>query len=185
VHHEIEAELKKLGPAKFPGIDRLVPEKFDSSVYASTAEFLSKLNSYYINRYNSADARKEEKVAAMTNSPDKQKIFEGFRNQYHNETVAELVKNLGETNRIIEKDGKLIQKIYPVYKTPEPDHLVDFDAQFYMPAKHFLNTNVDTYFFNMAVIWCMSLLLAVTLYFDVLRKIIKGMGSVTSQFERK
>lgn len=185
VHHEIEAELKKLGPAKFPDIDRLVPGKFDSSVYASTADFLGKLNSYYINRYNSADVRKEEKVAAMTNSPDKQKTFEGFRNQYHNETVAELVKNLGETNRIIEKDGKLIQKIYPVYKTPEPDHLVDFDAQFYMPAKHFLNTNVDTYFFNMAVIWCMSLLLAVTLYFDVLRKLIKGLGRVTNQFERK
>ncbi|MGC1243373.1 MAG: ATP-binding cassette domain-containing protein [Chryseosolibacter sp.] len=185
VHREIQSELKRLGSGKFAQLNDLVPGKFDSATYASTSEFLGKLNNYYINRYNSADAKKEEKVAALTNSPEKQKQFEMFRNQFHNETVAELVKNLGETNRIIEKDGKFIQKIYPVYKTPEPEHLVDFDAQFYMPAKHFLNIDVDTYFFNMAVIWCMSLFLTLTLYYDVLRKGIKGLGLLSNQFEKK
>ena len=95
------------------------------------------------------------------------------------------MKNTGETNRIIEKDGKLIQKIFPVYKTPEPEHLVDFNAQFYMPAKHFLNMDVDTYYFNMGVIWSMTLVLVFTLYFDVLRKIMNALGVLTNQFEKK
>lgn len=185
VRNEIRSELKRLGSDKFPGVADLVPARFDSSIYLSTASFLGKLNNYYINRYNSADRKKEEKVAEMTSSAEKRREFEMFRQQYHNETVAELVKNLGETNRILEGDEKFIQKIYPVYKAPEPEHLVDFDAQFYMPAKHFLNTDVDTYYFNMGVIWSMSLLLSFTLYYDVLRKIISGFGRLTNQFEKK
>ncbi|MEJ0032640.1 MAG: hypothetical protein WDO15_20810 [Bacteroidota bacterium] len=38
----------------------------------------------------------------------------------------------------------MVQKFYPIYKDPDPDHMVDFNAQFYMPAKHFLNQNIDT-----------------------------------------
>ena len=185
VRREIQRELKRLGPDKFPAANDLVPARFDSTVYEQSLEILEKLNNYYINRFNTADKKKEEKVALMTSSPEKRKQFEAFRNEFHNETVAELVKNMGEAHRIIEKDGRLIQKIYPVYKSPEPEHLVDFDAQFYMPAKHFLNSEVDTYYFNMGVIWSMTLFLAITLYFDVLRKIINGLGALTNQFEKK
>lgn len=185
VRNGLQGELKKLGADKFPGIDYLTPAHFDSTLYSHTSAFLSKLNSYYIKRFNAADEQKDAKVAAMTDSPEKKKEFETLRNQYHNETVAELVKNTGETNRIIEKDGRLIQKIFPVYKKPEPEHLVDFNAQFYMPAKHFLNSDVDTYFFNMGVIWSMTLVLAFTLYFDILRLIMGGLGALTNQFEKK
>lgn len=181
VSSEIRSELSRLGKDKFPQVDNLVPARFDSTVYQQTSAFLDRLNNYYINRFNTADSKKEEKVAAMTNSPEKRKQFERFRDEYHNKSVAELVKNLGETNRIVEGESGLIQKIYPVYKKPEPEHLVDFDAQFYMPAKHFLNQDVDTYFFNMGVIWFMTLVLIATLYYDVLRKIIRALGSVTNR----
>jgi ABC-type multidrug transport system ATPase subunit/uncharacterized tellurite resistance protein B-like protein len=183
VRNEIQHELETLGEGKFPQVAQLVPGRFDSAVYEQTTAFLAKVNNLYINRFNLADKQKEAKVALMTNSPEKQKEFEIFRQQYHNETVAELVKNLGETNRIIERDGRLIQKIFPVYKSPEPAHLVDFNAQFYMPAKHFLNADVDTYFFNMGVIWSMTLFLAAALYFDVLRKIINAFGRLSDRFE--
>ena len=95
----------------------------------------------------------------MTNTPEKQAQFNLFRESYHNEAITELVKNLTETHRIVEQDGKLVQKIYPIYKDPDPDHPIDFDAQFYMPAKHFLNQNIDTFYFNTGVIWSMSLVL--------------------------
>jgi ABC-type multidrug transport system ATPase subunit len=185
VRNGIQSELKRFGRDKFPQVQDLAPGRFDSTVYSKTSDFLSKLNNYYINRFNQADEKKEEKVAMMTASPEKRQQFEMFRNQYHNETVAELVKNTGETHRIIEKDGKLIQKIFPVYKTPDPEHLVDFNAQFYMPAKHFLNRDVDTYYFNIGVIWSMTLVLAIALYLDVLRKGLQALAGLTNQFERK
>ncbi|MDL5049416.1 hypothetical protein QQ054_25710 [Oscillatoria amoena NRMC-F 0135] len=124
-------------------------------------------------------------ITSMTDTPEKEREYELLRDQYRNEAIAEFVKNLSETHRIIEKDGRLIQKIYPIYKDPEPEHVVDFDAQFYMPAKHFLNRNVDTLYFNTGVIWSMSLVLAIALYFDVLRRIIDGFGSLSNPLYKK
>ncbi len=185
VRNSIDGELKKLGQDKFPQAGNLRLASFDSTLYSDANDFLAKLNSYYMNRFNTADKAKEEKVARMTDTPAKQEAFDKLRREHHNESVAELVKNLGETHRIIENDGKLVQKIFPIYKTPDPDHVVDFSAQFYMPAKHFLNRDVDTYYFNMSVIWSMTILLSVTLYYDVLRKILKGLGRVGDRIEMK
>jgi hypothetical protein len=121
----------------------------------------------------------------MIDTPEKQKEFEMLRERYHNESIADLVKNTAETHRIIEKDGKLIQKIYPIYKDPDPDHRIDFNAQFYMPSKHFLNQNIDTLFFNTGVIWSMTLVLAILLYFDVLRRVIDGIGNLSNPISNR
>jgi hypothetical protein len=181
LYNEIHREAASVG-AKENDIlfaNALTPSKFDSTTYQQTSEFLIKLKRVYMNRYNDADARKEAKIEEMTNTPEKELSFEHFKANYHNEVIADLVKNLSETHRSIEKDGKLIQKIYPVYKDPDPDHTIDFNAQFYMPKKHFLGRNIDTFFFNLGVIWSMSLVLGIALYFDVLRKIIDGIGSLS------
>ena len=90
-----------------------------------------------------------------------------------------------ETNRVIEKDGRLIQKIFPIYKDPDPEDIVDFDAQFYMPSKHFLSANIDTLYFNLGVVWCMTILLIFTLYFEVLRKIIDGLGNISNPLPKR
>lgn len=185
LYHEIKEELDFVGKEDFKSIDRFTMDKYDSSVYSETTKFLAALKQYYIIRYNKADKQKDDKIARMTNTLEKEKEFEALRNSYQNESITELVKNTIESNRIIEKDGKLIQKIFPIYKDPDPEHLVDFDAQFYMPAKHFLNRNIDTLYFNLGVIWSMTILLAITLYWEVLRKIIDGLGSLTSKIPKR
>jgi hypothetical protein len=179
VYSEIKREADEVSAGELPFLNSLTPSKFDSAVYQQTSDFFIKLKRVYMNRYNEADAKKEAKIASMTNTPEKELEFERFKADYHNEVIADLVKNLSETHRTIEKDGKLIQKIYPIYKKPDPDHIIDFNAQFYMPAKHFLNRNIDTFYFNLGVIWSMSLVLAIALYFDVLRRIIDGIGSLS------
>lgn len=169
----------------FDAIESVQADKFDSVIYHKVLTFLETLKKFYINRYNKADQQKDAFISQMTNTVEKEKAFEKFRNSYQNEAITELVRNTMETNRVIEKDGKLIQKIYPIYKDPDPDHMVDFDAQFYMPAKHFLNQNIDTLLFNLCVIWSMTLVLAITLYWEVLRKIIEGIGNISSPLEKR
>jgi ABC-type multidrug transport system ATPase subunit/uncharacterized tellurite resistance protein B-like protein len=185
LRHEIHQELSLVGSDKFKRLDDLTLSRFDSTVYKDLTVFLEHLKNFYVKRYNVADQTKEAKIHEMTNTPEKEKDFEIFREQYHNEAITELVKNLSETHRIIEKDGKLIQKIYPIYKDPDPEHMVDFDAQFYMPLKHFLRSNVDTFYFNTGVIWSMTLVLAILLYFDVLRRIIDGIGNLSNPINRR
>jgi ABC transport system ATP-binding/permease protein len=185
IRYEIGQELSVVGKDKFSNLNGLNASTFDSTVYNQVTEFQETLKKFYVKRYNLADQKKEELIRKMTDTPEKEKAFTKFREDYHNETIAEFVKNTSETNRIIEKDGKLIQKIYPIYKDPDPEHMVDFDAQFYMPAKHFLRSNVDTFIFNTGVIWSMTLVLAILLYFDVLRRIIDGIGNLSNPLNRR
>lgn len=180
IYREVTKEAEETGAGELPWVDSLTPSKFDSITFQHASSFLEKLKRVYINRYNNADREKEKKIERMTDTPAKELEFENFRQSYHNETIADLVKNVSEPNRIIEKDGKLIQKIYPIYKDPDPEHIIDFDAQFYMPNKHFLNRNIDTFYFNTGVIWSMSLVLGILLYFDVLRRIIEGISNVST-----
>lgn len=183
--HELESEVEVVAVPRASFLDNFTLDKFDSSTYKEAYEFLGILRRFYIKRFNAADQEKEKKIHAMTDTPEKEEAYEKFKVRYHNESIAEFTKNLGEPHRVIEKDGKLVQKIYPIYKDPDPEHLVDFDAQFYMPAKHFLNANIDTLLFNLAVIWSMTLVLALALYLDVLRRIIDGLGNLSNPIYKK
>jgi ABC-type multidrug transport system ATPase subunit len=184
VKNELSKEVE-VTQHQLPALNNFVLGKFDSADYHQVEVYLEALKKFYVNRYNAADKRKEALISNLTSTPEKQAMFNRFRESYHNEAITELVKNLTETHRIIEKDGKLIQKIYPIYKDPDPDHPIDFDAQFYMPAKHFLRADIDTFSFNTAVIWSMTLLLALSLYYDVLRKVIDGIGNLSNPLGRK
>jgi hypothetical protein len=185
IRNEVGQELAEIGRDKFEHFDDLTLSKFDSSVYNETIIFLDHLKQFYVRRYNAADQAKEKMIHERTNTADKEREFETYREAYHNEAITDLVKNLEESHRIIEQDGKLIQKIYPIYKDPDPEHMVDFDAQFYMPSKHFLNSNVDTFFFNTGVIWSMILVMAIALYFDVLRRIIEAIEGLSNPIYKK
>ncbi|MBL7857053.1 MAG: ATP-binding cassette domain-containing protein [Cyclobacteriaceae bacterium] len=184
VRHEIAGELVEVGHQKL-NLENLTLQRFDSAAYREVNSFLESLKKFYINRYNAADRKKEELIRSKTDTPEKARDFEKFREAYHNDAITELVKNISETHRIIEQDGKLIQKIYPIYKDPDPEHSIDFDAQFYMPTKHFLNRNMDTLFFNTGVIWSMSFVLALMLYFDIMRRVIDGIGNLQNPVYKK
>lgn len=184
IRYELEGETAAT-KLKFNRLNDLTLTKFDSTLFNEAYDYAEKLKEYYVNRYNAADQLKDKFIVSQTNTPEREEAFTKFREEYHNEAIAELVKNTTETHRIIEKDGKLVQKIYPVYKDPDPEHAIDFDAQFYMPAKHFLNQNIDTFFFNTGVIWSMSLVLALMLYLDVLRRIVDGISNLGNPLNRR
>jgi ABC-type multidrug transport system ATPase subunit len=185
VNYELNKEAEQVGQQDLPWLQNLNPAKFDSSTYNSAIEFTAVLRRYYISMYNKAEEQREKKIRSMTSTPEAEAMFLTYKETYRNESISDFVKNLQEPHKIIEKDGKLVQKVYPIYKDPDPDHVVDFDAQFYMPSKHFLNQNIDTLFFNTGVIWAMTLLLMITLYVDVLRRIIDGIGDLSNPLNKR
>lgn len=185
LQNELREELQYVGKADYINIDDFLIDRFSDDLNLKTKLFFEALKKFYINRYNKADEEKEKKVNRLTSSAEKELAFEQFRNDYQNEAIGDLVKNTSEMHRIIEKDGKLVQKIFPIYKDPDPDHMVDFDAQFYMPSKHFLNQHVDTLYFNLGVIWSMTIFLSFALYFEILRKIIDGLGNISNPIPKR
>lgn len=175
LRNEIKNELPYVGGInKLPEVERLVVGKFDSTVSVKTSEFLQKLKQFYTNRVTRATNQKEQLITKLTATPEAQAAFENARVRFVNRAVSDETKRVNTSERIVEYQGRLIQKIYPIYNTEHrPLHPFDFSANLYQPTKHFLGNYFDTFYFNIAIIWSMTLLLFVTLYFDALKKTIK------------
>ncbi len=184
LRNEIDKELKSVGNQKFEYLENLTLDKFDSTTYSKTAEFLETMRQFYTIRYNKADQAREKVIREYTATPEKKEEFDWLKKRYQNETISEIVKNQNEAHRIIEEDGRLVQKIYPIYNDPEPDHLFDYRAQFYVPNKQFLGITLDTLHFNIYVIWLMSIVMGITLYFDLLRKFVTGIENTIRRFKK-
>ncbi|MBX2971371.1 MAG: ATP-binding cassette domain-containing protein [Cyclobacteriaceae bacterium] len=174
LQNEIRNELTEVGGENFPDVDDLEIGKFDSVTHQNTARFLGTMKQLYLLRHNRAMEEKEKLLSALTATPADMARYEKMRDRYQNKAVADAVRNLNTVNRIVEFDGRFIQRIYPIYQDEhKPRYWLDFSANLYQPTKHFIGFNFDTLHFNLAVIWSMTIVLYITLYFDVLRKIMR------------
>lgn len=98
------------------------------------------------------------------------------KNKYFNESLADLVRNVNAKERISEYQGALIQNINPVFQQPNPHHRFDYRAPFFISEKNLAGWQVSTYLFNLLVIWTMTALFFVALYFEWLRKFVSLFG---------
>jgi hypothetical protein len=170
---EINRELRIVGEDKLEDIERLYIGKFDSTVYNSTAKFLSSLKQFYLVKMNRQQKARDEMVARLTSTPELTKRFERLRNTYQNQAVSDEVRNIRTQHRIVEYKGRLIQKMYPIYMDEhKPKHFLDYTSNFYQPTKYFAGYIINTLVFNICVIWLMTLFLFFTLYFDLFKKFV-------------
>jgi ABC-type multidrug transport system ATPase subunit/uncharacterized tellurite resistance protein B-like protein len=175
LREEIRRELENWPPNTFPYVDRIAIGKFDSTVYDSTEAFLKKLSRVYQYRIGARARERDAIIAARTGTPEALAAFDKMREDYQNKAVADKVKKSTETSRIVEWRGQLVQKFYPIYiDDTRPIHSLDYRAPFYSPVKYFFGRYWDTLYFNIAVIWAMSLVLYITLYFELLKRAVNS-----------
>ncbi len=74
--------------------------------------------------------------------------FTRIKNQYHNDNIADIVKQVLEDNKIVEYKVHLYSEVDPV-----PRHALDFRSHFYAPRKHIAGLYIHTYWFNMMMVW--------------------------------
>ncbi len=175
VRTELKKELSVVGEDKFPQVDDLTIASFDSQLFEETIDFLKALKKFHNNRRNKATREKDQMIAQISKSPEEKQALLDKRDAYQNEYIIRILKNTNTDLRIIEEDGHLIRKVYPIYARDEfPSSPLDFRVNFYYPEKHFLGNYYDTLNFNIAVIWVMTIILFITLYFDLLRRVVTG-----------
>ena len=163
---EIEKELnlpafKKIN-LKCNGLEGLTIEKFNLDVAAQVNDFFENtIKRIYINQNNTCIGLKD----SVTNYYEVKLGKEGYakiKNEYDNTSLDDLVTNKNTEMRILDLEGSFVQKLYPVYLDP-----VDSDlgrAQFFAPRKKVFGSYIDTFYFNLGVIWLMSIILFITLY---------------------
>ncbi len=133
------------------------------------------MKEFYNVRPAKANKEREMLTAQMTNTPEKLALFNEMKVRYQNEAVTNLVENNTDPVRIIQWNGELLQKIYPIYSDDRrPSSAVDFRAPFYSPVKQMFGKKFNTLYFNIAVIWSMTIGLFITLYFELLKKLVNS-----------
>jgi ABC-type multidrug transport system ATPase subunit/ABC-type multidrug transport system permease subunit len=154
-------------------IDQLQASSLTDEKIKGIDAYLSSVRDHYKERYQLAETKLENLVALrQQHEPDFN--VNSYKDRYYNESMADLLRNLGTEDRILEQEGELVQLIDPIYHVPSnPKHALDYRAHFFAPQKHFLGQYLDTYTFNIMVIWLMSALLYVLLYAEGLRKLLK------------
>jgi ABC-type multidrug transport system ATPase subunit/uncharacterized tellurite resistance protein B-like protein len=165
-------------------LDKLTPEQFNNKElfdYAKT--YVDKLQKHYIRQYNKASDERDNLISKYNKTPEDKEKFIALKNSYENDNLSDLVKNKNEFNKIIEKNNELIQRADPVFLDPVKSSGVR--SHFFAPRKKLFGKYVDTYWVNIMVIWGMSLILAITLYFDLLKKLLDSIEKILSRFNQK
>ena len=164
LRNEVMREMDSISGYEFLSAE-FDPGAFGEEFSAKVNDFLDDLNLFYLDRYTSVNRTKHKYIDELME--EKKEVYFRLLNRYHNESVADNVKKIYEKNPLVESEGRLYQQIDPIYLYPETTR-----AHFYAPVKLVGGKFFDTYWFNMAVIWIISLLMYIILYFDLLHRLI-------------
>jgi ABC-type multidrug transport system ATPase subunit len=175
---ELSHEPYRKGLEKINLEKDLTPANYSEKTFATLDAYLDDYQKVYQKQYNEKVALKEKKIAFFEGNPKYGYNLNETKNHYYNESLADLVTNVSEKDRILEYNGQLIQQINPIYLDPKPAHLLDYRAQFFAPKKQFAGLWVDTFWFDTLVIWLMSGILYLTLYFELLKKLLDKTGKI-------
>lgn len=145
----------------------------DKTIIKKLKDHVAKLQKFYIHKYNDeTDAR--DKVIGLMQKDEKRAAYLALKDNYENDNLTDLLRNRNEINLIQEIDGNLIQRTDPIFLDP-----LNFRAQFFAPRKLFFGNYIETFWFNIAILWTMSITLIISLYFDIFRKLMDGLGKIS------
>lgn len=133
---------------------------------AKTETYLKKLKRY-LNQQNRKWTDKRDARVLEIDNLEEGGYFVELKQRHTNKSLTDLVTRKTEFPKIIEVDGLLIQRENPIYHDAEAAR-----AHFYAPTKLLFGSLLDTLWFNLGVLWLMSLTLGLTLYTDALRKLL-------------
>ena len=93
--------------------------------------------------------------------------------------MSNLVKKASFENLLssIEEDGKIVAIRDPVFRDGSRDHFLR--AHFFAPRKNIFGNQYSTFWVNLMVIWLMSLMMWLALYFDILRKALNFFSTLS------
>jgi len=146
----------------------LTSQKLDSASIAEANKALDTLSARYIKIYKKNIILKDTITRTLERKYGTQ-AFIAFKDNYFNEKLGEVVLDAFQIAQYAEMPNRIIRKSEPGYMIPYSKY---GRARFYSPYKLLGNTFIDTFLFNVAVLWLVSLLLYIALYYKVLQRML-------------
>jgi ABC-type multidrug transport system ATPase subunit len=172
--NQLVNELKVLEPRcsafKFNDLPKVTPETFNGKIEENCRFYLTDVKDVFVKEYNEASYKKEEIFNNLVKQVGSKEALDKLKEDYHNVTLADLVLNKKELNKIRETDEGYIQTFEPIYKDPDSN---TGRAHFFAPVKIVMGYEIDTFWFNTIVIWITSFLLYIVLLTNGLKKLLE------------
>lgn len=181
LRNEIGKENQRNRQVAFAFIDSLVPGHVTPRIMEEARSYLRLLNTYYIRLSNKANEEKDKLISSLQRTPEMKESFQLLKRRHANEALEEFVTNKNETDRILEYKNHLYQKINPIYLDPESRFI---KAHFYAPRKMVFGRYIDTIWVNIGVIWFMTIILYLMLYFRLLKKLLDSIENLSLRFSQ-
>ena len=174
LRNEMAKESKRVKKMPFKDYDLLDIANFDDDAADDIIAHIDKWQDYYSKIFAKADKRKQYIINYMNEKNPGSYLK--LRNKYHNEKLHDIVINTYEKNKILRHKNDLIQQYEPIFHIPDNFSTIGIRAHFYAPKKYFLGNYYNTFWFDVIIIWVMTILLYIPLYYDHLRKTIEFFG---------
>lgn len=171
----LKKEIEKLNAITkkyiFEKTDKITTKELSKNLIAELQEHLKLITKYYQKRQNKALELIDKKIVDL--SKNNRNYLIDLKKNYYNDLLASLVQNKQELNKIYDSENGFVQLMDPIYKDP-----IDRNgrAHFYASVKQLGNQQIDTFVFNLVILWIFTFLLYILLLFDGLRKIIEGIN---------
>jgi hypothetical protein len=162
-------------------ISNLNRESFNDKVAIEATRYADSVRFWYRARWLHYTDVRDSVVNARTLLLGKERLAE-LRERHHNQSISDMVLNRNFVEKLYETDERIIQKADPVYMAPGSDI---GRAHFFAPFKKMGSLRIGTLLFNALAMSLICLFLFVTLYFNVLRRLIDLLESFHLPLFRK
>jgi len=135
--------------------------------------YLDLVKTYYIEIYNSEEIKKDKILEKYQLNQENLRSFNKLKESSFNNKLFDYVSEKDPlAEKVFIENNRIYSNVKPIYCDAENKSFIR--AHLFSPNKRVFGKLYPTYWVNAIVIWIMSLILMITLYFDVLKKIIDG-----------
>jgi hypothetical protein len=167
------AKMTKIVPGQW--LSALNINDFNPDTETAAISYIVTLKKYFNHQIKKINDLKDAVTDSLGIIAGKEKYLK-LESDYENLAIRDEVLNRNSTGGIILiTPGKIVIKGQPGYiiGTSKVGR-----AHFYAPSKMIGNLEIDTYWFDIIVVWTVSVLLYIALYYNLLRKLVDYLGNL-------
>ncbi len=170
LRNEMEKLNEKTPNYPFKKVKQITGKTLDAGFIKVIQEYLQLVTRYYQKKQNKAISLLDEKVAELTTELGGKDALIELKKNYYNDFLADMVMNRTEIHKIHDTGEGFVQLADPIFKDPVSNC---GRAHFYAPVKKIGSLEIDTYWFDIMVLWIYSLVFYLILLFDGLKKFME------------
>lgn len=150
----------------FPYTSLLNTETITTREITVVTSFLSELKTSILNDNQQLVSKKDEIFHNLVAILDGEDAVYQLKRNHHNKALEDLVLNKNELEKIVVHGNRLIRRYNPVYAIPTA---VNGRAHLFAPIKRIGKISINTFWFNVMVLWVMTAFFYLSLWTNFFR----------------